>query len=146
MDFGNSKEMKNIMAWVKSVDNCLDKKCPTQKKEFSETNSEIMQNVVKGKKNSKQLLDKHSDNKKMEKCSKKHKCFKISKKDYASLLADIEKLKEKIEIDSKNNPFLKMVVKKMDELVKKFNDAVKDDNSISSLKNSLKKKRSGNKK
>ena len=40
-----------------------------------------------------------------------------------------------------------MVVKKMDELVKKFNDAVKDDNSISSLKkNSLKKKRSGNKK
>jgi hypothetical protein len=155
MDFGNSKEMKDIMTWYKS---CLNEKCSnelekvkkTQLKKakiFDEKKEELMEKIGKIQKKDGNLMkvidviedtiptkikeEEKTNSKNLQKCAKKNDCLKITKKNYDILMSEFEKMKEKMlqDTESITDPVMRHT---LDSIIKQF------DNLLDLAKKSLK--------
>lgn len=156
MDFGNSKEMKDIMTWYKS---CLNEKCSnemekvkkTQLKKsqiFAEKKEELIEKIGKiPKKESdfnkvinviedtipKKIKKEEKTNlKNLQKCAKKNDCMKIKKEDYDILMSEFDKMKDNMlkNINDINDPMMKntlnLLLKQFDNLVDLAKKSIKE--------------------
>ena len=156
MDFGNSKEMKDIMTWYKS---CLNEKCSnelekvkkTQLKKsqiFTEKKEEIMGkiekiqekdgdfskviNIIEDTIPKKIKKEEKTNSKNLQKCAKKNDCMKIKKEDYDILMSEFGKMKDKMlkNIQNINEPMMKnalnLMLKQFDNLVDLAKKSIKE--------------------